>query len=46
MKWLITYTLDYDQTRKQATIAASTYTQAYLEFSITYQGLILEIKKI
>ena len=44
--WLITYTKDFDQTRQEQTIAASTYTQAYLTFVLKYDGIILEIKKI
>lgn len=46
MKWLITYTLDYDQTRKQTIIYANTYTQAYLEFVLHNKGIILELIKI
>lgn len=46
MGWLITYTQDHNQTRQQETIIASTYTQAYLLFSIGNDFIILEIKKI
>lgn len=46
MKWLITHTSDYDTTREETIIAASTYTQAYLLFIIGNNSIILEIKKI
>lgn len=46
MQWLVIYTKDFDQTRQQQIIAASTYTQAYLNFILKYDGAILEIKQI
>lgn len=46
MQWLIIYTKDYDITRQEKIIAAATYTQAYLNFVLHNNGLILEIQKI
>ena len=46
MRWLITYTTDFNTTQNTQTIAAGSFTEAYLLFSIHYNGIILEIKKI
>ena len=46
MDWLVTYTQDFDQTRQQAIVQASTYTWAMVEFMVKHKGIILEIKKI
>lgn len=46
MNWLIIYTIDFDQTRQQAYIKASNYTQAYLTFVLHNKGTILELIKI
>lgn len=46
MEWLIIYTKDHDQTRQQTIVYASTYTQAYLEFVVHNNGIILELIKI
>jgi hypothetical protein len=46
MQWLITYTKDFDTTRQEQIIAATTYTQAIVTFLLRYEGIVLEIKKI
>lgn len=44
--WLIIYTKDFDQTRQEQIIQASSYTMACLEFVLNNDGIVLEIKKI
>lgn len=46
MQWLITYTSDYNQTQHTEILKASTYTEAYLYFSLCNDSIILDIKKI
>lgn len=46
MQWLITYTTDNGTSEHQQTISAATYTQAYINFSIGNNFIILDIKKI
>lgn len=48
MQWLITYCKisDYNAPQYTKTINASTYTEAYLLFSIGNDFIILDIKKI
>ena len=46
MKWLITYTKDFDQTRQSTIVLAPSYTMAYVEYMLIDDGIILEIKQI
>lgn len=48
MQWLITYIKvnDYNAQQYYRTISAATYTQAYIQFSLCNDSIILDIKKI
>ena len=46
MEWLITYTTDMNTTQNTATVRATTYTEAYLQFIIHYKNsIVLELIK-
>ena len=46
MNWLVTYTNDLNETRHQITVKGETLTQAYLNFMLINDGIILEIRPL
>lgn len=45
MQWLVIYTSDLNATQQTATVTGDTYTQAYINFMLKYDGIILELKQ-
>lgn len=46
MQWLVTYTNDLNATQHQTTITGDTFTQAYINFMLINDGIILELKQL